>query len=212
MSTPATIHGSVTQPKSRVPRKEYYKNCFMLGYRDGTNYKTVAVPIPSEWKVSPNILTRDAKRKIATGALRSPYITTVYKIEWKYKYLTSAQFELLYNNYIAVAAKNKSVRIYVATMDSNRKGKVFCTPAYIEDGFEAPLYRVDPITHEHYYKDITFKIASLGGPDDKTNFWTKKSSFQNTSSKLNYSNFPKYLNGKYKSVDVVDSTDETGDA
>ena len=44
----------------------------MLGYRDGKDYKTVAVPIPSEWKVSPNILTRDARRKIATGALRSP--------------------------------------------------------------------------------------------------------------------------------------------
>ena len=52
----------------------------------------------------------------------------------------------------------------------------------------------------------------LGGPDEKTNFWTKKSSFQNTSSTLNFSNFPKYLNGKYKSVDVVDSTDEAGDA
>ncbi len=206
MAVPSSINDSnVNDNTSVMAREQFYKNCFMI---DGK-----PMPIPSSWQVDPKILTRDSKRKLSTGALWAPYICTVYTVTWTYKYLSSKDYKKLYDAYIASVASTKdkhgSVKHYIATMDSNRKDSVFCTPCYTEDSFKAPLYRIDPITREHYYKDVTFTIVSLGGPDQKTNYFTKRTSFQNTSSSFNYSNYIEKIKKKYSAVDIVDQEEDT---
>lgn len=197
MSIPNTINDAVVQDStSRIPRETFYANCFMIN--------GVAMPIPSSWQVDPKILTRDVKRRLKDGALSAPYITTVYTITWVYKYLKFEAYKKLRQAYIDHCATDKSVKIYVATMDSNRKDSVFCTPAYTEDGFTAPLYKVDPITKEHYYKDVTFTIVSLGGPEDHTNYFVTRESFQSTSTSFNYTNYVNKIKQKYDADDIVD--------
>lgn len=206
MAVPSSLNdNNIEDSSSVIAREVFYKNCFML---DGK-----PMPIPNSWQVDPKILTRDSKRKLSTGALWAPYICTVYTVTWTYKYLSSKDYKTLYDAYIKSVSKANgkkgSIKHYIATMDSNSKDSVFCTPCYTEDGFKAPLYRIDPITKEHYYKDVVFTIVSLGGPDDKTNYFTKRSSFQNTASKLNYGNYVDVIKNKYSSVEVVDNEEDT---
>lgn len=183
MSIPSTINDTVVQDStSRTPRETQYANCFKIN--------GVAMPIPSSWQVDPKILTRDAKRKIKSGALRAPYVATCYTITWTYKYLKMHEYNILRQAYIDHCTSDKSVKFCVATMDSNRQDSVFCTMAYTEDGFTAPIYRIDPITNEHYYKDVKFTIVSVGGLDFKTNYFVTRQNFQTSGdSTFNQSNY-----------------------
>lgn len=204
MSVPSSINSPVSSDStSAVDRNTFYENCFMI---DG-----VAMPIPSEWEVSPQILTRDSKRKISTGALWAPYICTVYTVTWKYKYLSSKEYRKLYEAYVKSVATNGSIKHYIATMDSNEKNRVFATPAYTENNFKAPLYKIDPITRKHHYKDVTLTMVSLGGADNKTNYFTKKSSFQDASTAFNYNNYVDKISNRYASEDIVDNTVDSTD-
>lgn len=187
MALPHTLNDSLPDPYvpetgDSYDRETFYRDCFMIN--------GVAMPIPSSWQVDPKILTRDAKRKIASGVLKAPYICTVYTITWEYKWLELEDYQILRQAYIDHCTTDGKVRIYVATMDSNRKNTVFCTPAYTEDGFTAPIYRIDYRTKEHYYKDVKFTIVSIGGHDDRTNYFVEKSNFQtegdNTFNKRTY--------------------------
>ena len=181
MAVPHTINDNVTSGAgSNYNRETYYENCFMIDNQP--------MPIPSSWQVDPQILTRDAKRKIANGVLKAPYICTCYTITWTYKYLSYSDYQKLRQAYIDHCTTDKKVKLYVSTMDSNREDSVFCTLAYTEDGFKAPLYRINPRTGEKYYKDVTFKIVSVGGKDKFTNFFVTRQNFKGVGA-FNYTNY-----------------------
>ena len=199
MAVPHTINDNVTsEAGSNYNRETYYENCFMIDDQP--------MPIPSSWQVDPQILTRDAKRKISNGRLHAPYICTVYTITWTYKYLSSDDYKTLYEAYIKATSTNKNIKHYAASADSNRKDAVFATKIYTEDSFKAPLYRINPDTGEHYYKDVVFKLVSVGGKDEKSNYFTKRTSWKNTNSSFNYENYRDKV-GTINASTVVDDPD-----
>lgn len=184
-------------------RNSYYKNCFMI---DG-----VAMPIPSEWGMKPQILTKDAKRKISDGTLKTTYVTTCYTITWKYKYLSLADYKKLYNAYITSCASAKSINHTIATPDSNKEGKIYAGRMYTQDDFEAPLYRIDTNSFTRYYKDVTFTFVTRGGKDSVSNYWQNRTTFQkdtDTTASMTYKSYGRIVNNKMTASAVVDSTNE----
>ena len=150
MAVPSSLNdNNIEDSSSVIAREVFYKNCFML---DGK-----PMPIPSSWQVDPKILTRDSKRKLSTGALWAPYICTVYTVTWTYKYLSSTDYDKLYNAYIQKTFDNRSMYHTLETQDSN-SNKTLTLSIYTQGDFSAPLYRIkDGI---RYYRDVEFTFVS----------------------------------------------------
>lgn len=122
----------------------------------------VEMPRPSDWLVNPKPISSDAERLIGNGKAVVPYLTTAYEVTWTYKYLSSDDYDKLYNAYITKTIENKSMYHKLITKDSN-SDKIMTLEIYTQSDFSAPLYRIK--NGKRYYKDVKFVFVSLGGDE-----------------------------------------------
>lgn len=122
----------------------------------------VEMPRPSDWEVDRQILSSDSERLIGSGKAIVPYLTTVYVTTWKYKYLSSADYDKLDAAYIKSTIANKSMYHTLTTRDSN-SDDILTIDIYTQGDFKAPLYRIK--NGVRYYKDVTFTFVGLGGDE-----------------------------------------------
>ena len=116
----------------------------------------IDMPKPSDWLVNPKPMSSDAERLVGTGK------TTAWEITWTYKYLSSEDYDKLYDAYILSTIRNKSMYHTLTTKDSN-SDKVMTLDIYTQSDFSAPLYRIK--NGVRYYKDVKFTFVSLGGDE-----------------------------------------------
>ena len=124
---------------------------------DGIN-----MPKPSDWLVNPKPMSSDAERLVGSGKMVIPYLTTAWEVTWTYKYLSSEDYDKLYDAYILSTIRNKSMYHTLTTKDSN-SNKVMTLDIYTQSDFSAPLYRIK--NGKRYYKDVKFVFVSLGGDE-----------------------------------------------
>ena len=120
------------------------------------------MPKPSDWLVNPKPMSSDAERLVGSGKMVIPYLTTAWEITWTYKWLSSDDYDKLYDAYILSTIRNKSMYHTLTTKDSN-SDRVVTYNIYTQSDFTAPLYRSK--NGERYYKDIKFVFVSLGGEE-----------------------------------------------
>lgn len=120
------------------------------------------MPKPSDWLVNPKPMSSDAERLVGSGKMVIPYLTTAWEVTWTYKYLSSEDYDKLYDAYILSTIRNKSMYHKLTTKDSN-SDKVMRLDIYTQSDFSAPLYRIK--NGKRYYKDIKFTFVSLGGDE-----------------------------------------------
>lgn len=117
----------------------------------------VEMPRPSDWLVNPKPMSIDAERVAGTGEAIVPYLRTVYEVTWTYKYLSSEDYDKLYNAYIKNTITNRSMYHTLETLDSN-SNETLTLNIYTQGDFTAPLYRIkDGI---RYYRDVKFVFVS----------------------------------------------------
>ena len=117
----------------------------------------VEMPRPSDWLVNPKPMSIDAERVAGTGEAIVPYLRTVYEVTWTYKYLSSEDYDKLYNAYIKNTITNRSMYHTLETLDSN-SNETLTLNIYTHGDFTAPLYRIkDGI---RYYRDVKFVFVS----------------------------------------------------
>ena len=117
----------------------------------------VEMPRPSQWLVSPKPMSSDAERVAGTGEAVVPYLRTVYEVTWTYKYISSEEYDVLYNAYIESTIQNKQMYHTLETLDSN-SDKTLTLNIYTQGDFQAPLYRIK--NGVRYYKDVKFVFVS----------------------------------------------------
>lgn len=122
----------------------------------------IDMPKPSDWLVNPKPMSSDAERLVGSGKMVIPYLTTAWEVTWTYKYLSSDDYDKLYDAYILSTIRNKSMYHKLTTKDSN-SDKVMTLDIYTQSDFTAPLYRIK--NGKRYYKDIKFVFVSLGGDE-----------------------------------------------
>lgn len=122
----------------------------------------IDMPKPSDWLVNPKPMSSDAERLVGSGKMVIPYLTTAYEVTWIYKYLSSDDYDKLYNAYILSTIKNKSMYHTLTTKDSN-SDEIMTLDIYTQSDFSAPLYRIK--NGKRYYKDVKFVFVSLGGDE-----------------------------------------------
>ena len=122
----------------------------------------IDMPKPSDWLVNPKPMSSDAERLVGSGKMVIPYLTTAWEVTWTYKYLSSADYDKLYDAYILSTIRNKSMYHTLKTKDSN-SDKVMTLEIYTQSDFTAPLYRIK--NGVRYYKDVKFTFVSLGGDE-----------------------------------------------
>ena len=120
------------------------------------------MPKPSDWLVNPKPMSSDAERLVGSGKMVIPYLTTAYEVTWTYKYLSSKDYDKLYDAYILSTIRNKSMYHTLKTKDSN-SDNVMTLEIYTQSDFTAPLYRIK--NGIRYYKDVKFVFVSLGGDE-----------------------------------------------
>ena len=120
------------------------------------------MPKPSDWLVNPKPMSSDAERLVGSGKMVIPYLTTAWEVTWTYKYLSSEDYDKLYDAYILSTIRNKSMYHTLTTKDSN-SNKVMTLDIYTQSDFSAPLYRIK--NGIRYYKDVKFVFVSLGGDE-----------------------------------------------
>lgn len=120
------------------------------------------MPKPSDWLVNPKPMSSDAERLVGSGKMVIPYLTTAYEVTWTYKYLSSNDYDKLYDAYILSTIRNKSMYHKLTTKDSN-SNKTLTLDIYTQSDFSAPLYRIK--NGIRYYKDVKFVFVSLGGDE-----------------------------------------------
>lgn len=120
------------------------------------------MPKPSDWLVNPKPMSSDAERLVGSGKMVIPYLTTAYEVTWTYKYLSSKEYDKLYDAYILSTIRNKSMYHKLTTKDSN-SNKTLTLDIYTQSDFSAPLYRIK--NGIRYYKDVKFVFVSLGGDE-----------------------------------------------
>ena len=99
------------------------------------------MPKPSDWLVNPKPMSSDAERLVGSGKMVIPYLTTAWEVTWTYKYLSSADYDKLYDAYILSTIRNKSMYHTLKTKDSN-SDNVMTLEIYTQSDFTAPLYRI----------------------------------------------------------------------
>lgn len=117
----------------------------------------VEMPRPSDWLVNPKPMSIDAERVAGTGEAIVPYLRTVYEVTWTYKYLSSEDYDKLYNAYIKNTITNRSMYHTLETLDSN-SNETLTLNIYTQGDFSAPLYRIK--NGVRYYKDVKFVFVS----------------------------------------------------
>ena len=122
----------------------------------------IDMPKPSDWLVNPKPMSSDAERLVGSGKMVIPYLTTAYEVTWTYKYLSSDDYDKLYDAYILSTIRNKSMYHTLTTKDSN-SNNVMTLDIYTQSDFSAPLYRIK--NGKRYYKDVKFVFVSLGGDE-----------------------------------------------
>ena len=122
----------------------------------------IDMPKPSDWLVNPKPMSSDAERLVGSGKMVIPYLTTAWEVTWTYKYLSSADYDKLYDAYILSTIRNKSMYHTLTTKDSN-SDSIMTLDIYTQSDFSAPLYRIK--NGKRYYKDIKFTFVSLGGDE-----------------------------------------------
>lgn len=120
------------------------------------------MPRPSEWTMNPKIMTSESERLVGSGRMVIPYLTTAWEIIWTYKYLSQADYDIIYDAYILDTIRRKNMIHTLKTIDSNT-GLSKTIDIYTQNDFSAPLYRIK--NGVRYYKDITFTFISLGGEE-----------------------------------------------
>ena len=120
------------------------------------------MPKPSDWLVNPKPMSSDAERLVGSGKMVIPYLTTAWEITWTYKWLSSDDYDKLYDAYILSTIRNKSMYHTLTTKDSN-SDIVVTYNIYTQSDFTAPLYRIK--NGKRYYKDVKFVFVSLGGDE-----------------------------------------------
>ena len=122
----------------------------------------IEMPRPSDWLVNPKPMSSDAERLVGSGKMVIPYLTTAYEVTWTYKYLSSDEYDKLYNAYIKKTIQNKNMYHTLTTRDSN-SDDIMTLEIYTQSDFSAPLYRIK--NGKRYYKDVKFVFVSLGGDE-----------------------------------------------
>lgn len=122
----------------------------------------IDMPKPSDWLVNPKPMSADAERLVGSGKMVIPYLTTAWEITWTYKWLSSDDYDKIYDAYILSTIRNKSMYHTLTTKDSN-SDEVVTYDIYTQSDFTAPLYRIK--NGKRYYKDIKFVFVSLGGDE-----------------------------------------------
>lgn len=122
----------------------------------------VAMPIPDDYLINPKPMSSDAERLVGSGKMVIPYLTTAYEVTWTYKYLSSKDYDKLYDAYILSTIRNKSMYHKLTTKDSN-SNKTVTLDIYTQSDFSAPLYRIKKGIR--YYRDVKFVFVSLGGDE-----------------------------------------------
>lgn len=122
----------------------------------------IDMPKPSDWLVNPKPMSSDAERLVGSGKMVIPYLTTAWEVTWTYKYLSSEDYDKLYDAYILSTIRNKSMYHTLTTKDSN-SDSIMTLDIYTQSDFSAPLYRIK--NGKRYYKDIKFTFVSLGGDE-----------------------------------------------
>lgn len=122
----------------------------------------IDMPKPSDWLVNPKPMSSDAERLVGSGKMVIPYLTTAWEVTWTYKYLSSEDYDKLYDAYILSTIRNKSMYHTLTTKDSN-SDSIKTLDIYTQSDFSAPLYRIK--NGKRYYKDIKFTFVSLGGDE-----------------------------------------------
>ena len=122
----------------------------------------IDMPKPSDWLVNPKPMSSDAERLVGSGKMVIPYLTTAWEITWTYKWLSSDEYDKIYDAYILSTIRNKSMYHTLTTKDSN-SDEVVTYDIYTQSDFTAPLYRIK--NGKRYYKDIKFVFVSLGGDE-----------------------------------------------
>jgi len=120
------------------------------------------MPKPSDWLINPKPMSSDAERLIGSGKMVIPYLTTAYEIIWTYKWLSSKDYDKIYDAYIRSTTRNKSFYHTITTKDSN-SDDVVTYDIYTQSDFSAPLYRIK--NGVRYYKDVKFTFITLGGDE-----------------------------------------------
>lgn len=122
----------------------------------------IDMPKPSDWLVNPKPMSSDAERLVGSGKMVIPYLTTAWEVTWTYKYLSSEDYDKLYDAYILSTIRNKSMYHTLTTKDSN-SDSIMTLDIYTQSDFSAPLYRIK--NGKRYYKDVKFVFVSLGGDE-----------------------------------------------
>ena len=122
----------------------------------------IDMPKPSDWLVNPKPMSSDAERLVGSGKMVIPYLTTAWEVTWTYKYLSSEDYDKLYDAYILSTIRNKSMYHTLTTKDSN-SDEIMTLDIYTQSDFSAPLYRIK--NGKRYYKDVKFVFVSLGGDE-----------------------------------------------
>lgn len=121
------------------------------------------MPKPHDWLVNVKPMSQDAERLIGNGRIIVPWLGVAHEITWTYKYLSSAEYDVIFDAYIRATVRNKNFYHTITTKDSN-SDDVLTFEMYTQSDFTAPLYRIKDGVR--YYKDVKFVFVTRGGDDE----------------------------------------------
>ena len=122
----------------------------------------IEMPKPDEWATTTELLSSSAGRLPGSGKMVIEYLSTTYKTEWKYKLMTGAEFDTVYDAYVKSCKTNKSFEHSFKTL-SSIDGSSLSYTMYTQNEVAAPLYMIK--NGVRYYKDVTFTFVGVGGDE-----------------------------------------------
>lgn len=130
----------------------------------------VVMPDPHIWDIYDVVQVKDPERLPGNGKLIAPYFCSIKEVYWRYKWMSQADFKLLYNTYIRGTINNRDTEHLLKTRDNISEEDVI-TGGYktIEvvvstDGqFKPKPYMIK--NGIIYYKDIEIVFVGVGGEE-----------------------------------------------
>lgn len=138
----------------------------MLFSIDGTVVKT-----PSDWEINNKITSIDSMRIPETLELVQNMKGTLYEIKWTYKHLTQEEYDAIYNLYIENTIQSNDPNHTLITCDHN-SNNIFEFDIYTQSDFVSRLYRINHLTGNREYRDVTFVFVSRTTRRENKGTWS----------------------------------------
>lgn len=130
----------------------------------------IVMPDPHVWYIYDVVYTKDAERLPGNGKLIAPYFCAIKEAYWKYKWMSQADFKLLYDTYIRGTINNRKTEHLLRTRDNLSEDgavtdgyKIIETIVSTDGQFKPKPYRIK--NGVYYYMDIEIVFVGVGGEE-----------------------------------------------